>query len=170
MITGTEEARCGRGNGAARVDAATKVCGDTKFAADRTPRGSAYAALAVSTINRGRIDRLDIDAARAVPGVRLVLTPRDLRDVPTAGFSFAGGYAARSLQPMTLVIRNDDPGATSNRHFIFSFSEPSATERCTVQINGHHLTVSHTCDDVLVTPAPAFTGVDTVDFEVSGEQ
>ena len=39
-------------------------------------------------------------AARAVPGVRLILTHDDLGDVKSAGFMMAGGYAFQSLQPM----------------------------------------------------------------------
>src|SRR5690349_15647866 len=61
-----------------RVDAHDKVRGATRYAADNHPPNLAYAMLAVAQIGRGRITRLDVDAARAVRGVELVLTHLDM--------------------------------------------------------------------------------------------
>ncbi len=57
-----------------RVDGAAKVRGEARFAAEFAPDGMLYAALAFSTIARGRIAALDTAAAAAAPGVALVMT------------------------------------------------------------------------------------------------
>ena len=84
----------------ARVDAHGKVTGTVHYGADRVPPGLAHAALAVATIGRGRIVRIDTAAAQAVPGVRLVLTHLDPGELTAAGYLMAGGYALQSLQPL----------------------------------------------------------------------
>jgi xanthine dehydrogenase YagR molybdenum-binding subunit len=84
----------------ARVDAHDKVRGVTRYAADNHPQNLAYAMLAVAQIGRGRITRLDVDAARAVPGVELVLTHLDMTGIKADGYLFGGGHAFQSLQPM----------------------------------------------------------------------
>ena len=58
-----------------RRDGELKVTGRAPYAADHRPQGLAYAALAVSTVARGRVVGLDIAAARAHPGVIEVMTP-----------------------------------------------------------------------------------------------
>ena len=57
-----------------RVDGALKVRGAARFAAEVPFDNLAYAALAYSTIARGRIASIDIAAAEAAPGVVLVMT------------------------------------------------------------------------------------------------
>jgi xanthine dehydrogenase YagR molybdenum-binding subunit len=86
---------------AARIDARDKVRGATRYAADETRPGLLHATLACATIGRGTIRSMDTVAARAVPGVRLVLTHADLDGLQPAGFLMAGGYAIQSLQPLT---------------------------------------------------------------------
>jgi xanthine dehydrogenase YagR molybdenum-binding subunit len=85
---------------APRIDAADKVRGAPLFAADAVRPDMLHAALAVATIGKGRIISLDVLAARAVHGVRLILTHEDLSEVKSAGFLMAGGYGFQSLQPM----------------------------------------------------------------------
>jgi xanthine dehydrogenase YagR molybdenum-binding subunit len=58
-----------------RREGVLKVTGAAPYAADHHPDGMVYAALAVSTIARGRVTHLDVDAARAHPGVIAVMTP-----------------------------------------------------------------------------------------------
>lgn len=84
----------------ARVDALAKVQGKPIFGSDRVLPDMLHAALAVSTIGKGRITRLDMSAASAIPGVRLVLTHETMGDVQSAGFLMGGGYAFQSLQPL----------------------------------------------------------------------
>ena len=85
---------------APRVDARDKVRGKALFAADDARPDIAHAALAVATIGRGRVLRLDTRAASAVPGVRLILTHESLADVKSAGFLMA--EVTRSKPPADL--------------------------------------------------------------------
>ncbi len=85
---------------APRIDAHHKVRGAILFGADNVRPDILHAALAVSAIGKGHIVSLDIRAASAVPGVRLILTHEDLGHVKSAGFVMAGGYGFQGLQPM----------------------------------------------------------------------
>jgi xanthine dehydrogenase YagR molybdenum-binding subunit len=58
-----------------RRDGILKVTGKARYAADHHPRGMLYAVLAVSSIARGRVTFLDVEAAKAHPGVVDVITP-----------------------------------------------------------------------------------------------
>jgi xanthine dehydrogenase YagR molybdenum-binding subunit len=58
-----------------RRDGVLKVTGAAHYAADHHPKGMLYAALAVSSIVRGRVASLDVKAAKAHPGVVAVMTP-----------------------------------------------------------------------------------------------
>ncbi len=58
-----------------RRDGVLKVTGRATFAADSHPDGMLYAVCAVSTIARGRVTHLDVEAASAHPGVVQVITP-----------------------------------------------------------------------------------------------
>jgi xanthine dehydrogenase YagR molybdenum-binding subunit len=83
-----------------RVDAYDKVRGRPIFGADDARPGLLHAALAVSTIAKGRITGLDTSAASTVRGVRLVLTHESFGAVKSAGFIMGGGYGFQSFQPM----------------------------------------------------------------------
>jgi xanthine dehydrogenase YagR molybdenum-binding subunit len=70
-----------------RRDGILKVTGQARFAADNHPPGMLHAVLAVSTIARGRVTFLDIEAAKRHPGVVDVMTPANrppLADDPDA--------------------------------------------------------------------------------------
>ena len=58
-----------------RRDGVLKVTGRAMYAADNHPEGMLYAVYAVSTIARGRVTHLDVNAAKAHPGVVEVITP-----------------------------------------------------------------------------------------------
>lgn len=58
-----------------RRDGFLKVTGAARYAADNHPPGLLHAVLAVSSIARGRVLRLDVAAAKAHPGVVEVMTP-----------------------------------------------------------------------------------------------
>jgi xanthine dehydrogenase YagR molybdenum-binding subunit len=57
-----------------RREGVLKVTGRARFAADNHPPGMLYAVLAVSSIARGRVTLLDVQAAKAHPGVVEVMT------------------------------------------------------------------------------------------------
>lgn len=58
-----------------RREGMLKVKGEARFAADNSLPGMLYAVIAVSTIARGRVALLDVDAAKSHPGVVDVMTP-----------------------------------------------------------------------------------------------
>ncbi len=58
-----------------RRDGILKVTGRATYAADNHPEGMLYAVCAVSTIARGRVVHLDVEAAKAHPHVVEVITP-----------------------------------------------------------------------------------------------
>src|SRR5271168_1014804 len=58
-----------------RREGVLKVTGRARYAADNHPHGMLYAVLAVSSIARGRVIFLDMQAAKAHPGVVEVMTP-----------------------------------------------------------------------------------------------
>jgi xanthine dehydrogenase YagR molybdenum-binding subunit len=86
---------------APRVGARDKVRGALRYAADDARPGMAHAAMATATIARGTLRRIDTAAARAVPGVLLVLTHEQLGGVKPPGFLMGGGYGFQSIQPVT---------------------------------------------------------------------
>ena len=83
-----------------RVDARDKVTGAPIYASDRNLPNMLHAALAVSTIVRGRILELDVSAAETLDGVELVMTHRSISSGGEPGFLMGGGYGFQSLQPM----------------------------------------------------------------------
>src|SRR5258708_39095447 len=58
-----------------RREGILKVKGEARYAADNPPAGMLHAVLAVSSIARGRVTFLDVQAARSHPGVVDVMTP-----------------------------------------------------------------------------------------------
>jgi len=58
-----------------RRDGLLKVTGQARYAADNHPPGILHAVLAVSSIARGRVSFLDVQAAKRHPGVVEVMTP-----------------------------------------------------------------------------------------------
>ena len=62
------------GQPVSRIDGPLKVKGSAKFAAEFAPEQLAYAALAFSTVARGRVTSLHTADAQAAPGVLLVMT------------------------------------------------------------------------------------------------
>ena len=80
------------GTPVSRVDGPLKARGEATFAAEFALDDMAYAALAFSTIARGRIATLDTAEAEAAPGVVLVMTHRN----------------APPMGPMPLLLGGDD--------------------------------------------------------------
>lgn len=64
-----------------RDDGADKVTGRTRYAGDRTMPGALWAAFLGSPVPHGRIRSIDTAKARAMPGVRAVLTGADVEGI-----------------------------------------------------------------------------------------
>ena len=80
---------------APRYDARLKVTGEARYPADISVANPAYAVLVTSTIAKGKITNLDLDAAKAVPGVLDILTYQNTSEMKPAKF---GGESATSIQ------------------------------------------------------------------------
>jgi xanthine dehydrogenase YagR molybdenum-binding subunit len=81
-----------------RRDARLKVTGEARYPADVPVSNPAYAYLVTSTIARGRIDRIDLGGARAVPGVLDILTHENTTELKVVPFGGGGPGPATSIQ------------------------------------------------------------------------
>lgn len=88
------------GTDAERIDGPDKVRGHALYGADRLLPGMAYAIPVTATIRRGRVTAIDTRVAQQVPGVQLILTHENCDRLKPVKFSFAGGTATQSFQPM----------------------------------------------------------------------
>lgn len=84
---------------AARLDARLKVTGEARYPADTPVGNPAYAVLVTSAIAKGRIERLDLDEARAVPGVLDILTRDNTNELKPANFGEGSTTSIQSLGP-----------------------------------------------------------------------
>ncbi len=87
-----------------RYDARLKVTGEARYPADVPVGNPAYAVLVTSTIAKGRIERLDIEEARAVPGVLDILNAENTGELKPAKF---GASSSTSIQDLGPDIQHD---------------------------------------------------------------
>lgn len=81
MSVAAPEPKENMGAAAPRIDGRLKVTGRAAYPADIQTDNPAYAFLVTSTIAKGRIRSLDVDQAKAVPGVLDILTHRNFPPV-----------------------------------------------------------------------------------------
>ena len=93
------------GTSVSRLDGPLKVRGEAPFAAEISMDRMAYAALAYSTVAKGRMTDIDTAAAEAAPGVVLVMTHRNApRLQPPPLFMTAAKAASGDSLP---IMQND---------------------------------------------------------------
>ncbi|MBV8827262.1 MAG: xanthine dehydrogenase family protein molybdopterin-binding subunit, partial [Hyphomicrobiales bacterium] len=95
------------GEPAPRVDARQKVTGEARYPSDFPVANPAYAVLVTSAIAKGRLVDLDIDAAKAVPGVLDILTQDNTGELKELKFGAGGGGASTSIQKLGPEIAHD---------------------------------------------------------------
>ena len=106
-----------------RREGVLKVTGRARYAADNHPAGMLHAVLAVSSIARGRVTFLDVQAAKGHPGVVEVMTPANRPplaedpDAKTNPFMFRLDLLQNDLvryanQPIAVVIAETLEAAT----------------------------------------------------------
>src|SRR5438876_11361187 len=95
------------GEPAPRLDARLKVTGEARNPADVAVSNPAYAVLVTSAIARGRIERLDLGEARAVPGVLDILTHENTTELKEVKFGAGAGGASTSIQSLGPDIFHD---------------------------------------------------------------
>ncbi|MEJ8569955.1 xanthine dehydrogenase family protein molybdopterin-binding subunit [Microbaculum marinum] len=111
------------GQALTRRDGVLKVTGQARYAADNHPEGLLHAVTATSTISRGRVIRLDVEAAKAHPGVVEVITPASrpplMADPDWKGHLFAfrtealqNDQVRYANQPIALVVAETLESAT----------------------------------------------------------
>src|SRR5712671_2131991 len=88
------------GEPAVRLDARLKVTGEARYPSDMPVGNPAYAYLVTSTIARGRIERLALDAAFAVPGVLDILTQDNTGELKNLPFKAGRGGVSTSIQQL----------------------------------------------------------------------
>src|SRR5258708_11328155 len=88
------------GEPAVRLDARLKVTGEARYPSDMPVGNPAYAYLVTSTIARGRIERLALDDAFAVPGVLDILTQDNTGELKNIGFGAGRGGVSPSIQQL----------------------------------------------------------------------
>jgi xanthine dehydrogenase YagR molybdenum-binding subunit len=93
------------GKPAPRLDARLKVTGEARYPADEPLANPAYAVLVTSAIAKGRLTRLDLDEARAVPGVLDIFTYENTAGLKQLKFQQAG--SATSIQSLGPDIFHD---------------------------------------------------------------
>ena len=91
------------GQRATRVDAIEKVTGVARYTADVQLPGMLYAAILRAPIAHGRVTRLDLSAALAIPGVRAGATIDDVPDVKIDGVRLFDHGIAYANQPLAAI-------------------------------------------------------------------
>src|SRR5438477_2084184 len=84
---------------APRYDAALKVTGQARYAADTPVANPAYAVLVTSAVAKGVLTSLDIEAARAVPGVLDILTAKEMSELKKVEFGTRCTTSIQNLGP-----------------------------------------------------------------------
>jgi xanthine dehydrogenase YagR molybdenum-binding subunit len=93
------------GQPVSRIDGPLKVQGKARFAAEHPYQDLCYAALAFSSIPRGRLAELDVAAAEAAPGVILVMTYRNAPRMKAPSLMMSSPTAAGASD---LPVMQDD--------------------------------------------------------------
>ncbi|KGM85908.1 Aerobic-type carbon monoxide dehydrogenase, large subunit CoxL/CutL-like protein [Roseovarius mucosus DSM 17069] len=83
-----------------RVDAYDKVRGTATYGTDNNPAGLTHGAFTTATIGKGRIAAMDLSAAKAVDGVRLIVTHEQTGTLKPARFIMQHGFAFQSYSPV----------------------------------------------------------------------
>ncbi len=124
-----------------RREGVLKVTGAARFAADNNPPGLLHAVMAVSSIARGRVVSLDIEAAKAHPGVVEVMTPANVPplavspDAKSTPFDFKMSVlqddgVRYANQPVAVVIAETLEAATEGAMLlapVFAEEKPTVT-------------------------------------------
>lgn len=119
-----------------RVDARDKVLGAPLYAADRHVLDMAHAIFATATVGKGRITRLNTEAALAINGVHLILSHLDNLELVSPGHLLGEGYGFQDFQPLlndriayrgqpiALVVADTLESAMEAAHLIRAEYEP----------------------------------------------
>ncbi|PWJ85090.1 xanthine dehydrogenase YagR molybdenum-binding subunit [Mesorhizobium loti] len=91
-----------QGDPVVRIDARLKVTGQASYPADITTANVAYGALVTSSIARGKVSKLQMDDAKAVPGVLEIVTHGDMDNTHKPKFGNTGASSIGPLHDKTI--------------------------------------------------------------------
>src|SRR2546423_2283375 len=106
MSVAAPEPKANMGAPAPRLDARAKVTGAARYPSDFPVNNPAFAYLVTSAIAKGRIERMDLAEARAVPGVLEILTHENTGGLKPVKFN-AGPGVMTSIQGLGPEIAHD---------------------------------------------------------------
>jgi xanthine dehydrogenase YagR molybdenum-binding subunit len=148
-----------------RLDARLKVTGEARYPADFPVNNPAFAYLATSSIAKGHITRLDLDEARAVPGVIDILTHENTGELKNLKFGTAGvSTSIQGLGPeiyhdgqtIAVVLAESFEAAREAAHKVkatyaeekpsATFGSPGLTEEDATKVSPTHKHVPHAGD------------------------
>src|SRR5256885_8181733 len=101
MTTTAPTPQANMGKPEPRIEGRLKVTGAARYPSDLAVDNLAYASLVVSAIAKGRITRLDLAKARAVPGVLDIFTYLNASEIKGSEFFRNGGIAATTVVPLS---------------------------------------------------------------------
>ena len=151
-----------------RFDARLKVTGQARYPGDVTVANPAYAVLVTSAIARGRIENLDLEAARSVPGVLDILTYDNTTELKSTKFGDGASTSIQKLGPeimhggqiIAVVVADTFEAASEAAAKVkveYAEEKPAATfgsqgleeEDATKVSNQHHLPQAGNADTAL---------------------
>lgn len=139
-----------------RVDARLKVTGEARYPADTPVGNPAFAVLVTSSIAKGRIERLDLDQARAVPGVLDILTHENTGELKPTKFGQETSTSIQDLGPniqhggqvIAVVVADSFEAASEAAYAVKasyaeetpsgSFGAPGLTEEDATRVSEQH--------------------------------
>jgi len=107
MTTAAPTPKANMGDPVPRLDARLKVTGEALYPSDFPVAHPAFAALATSSIAKGHIVKIDLAAAKKVPGVLDILTYENTGELKPVPYEGGGGGASTSMQRPGPAIDHD---------------------------------------------------------------
>ncbi|HEX3859375.1 MAG TPA: molybdopterin cofactor-binding domain-containing protein, partial [Pseudolabrys sp.] len=107
MNNAAPEPKANMGKPEPRLDANLKVTGKARYGSDMPVRNPAFAYLVTSAIAKGTITGIDLNDAKAVPGVLEIFTHENTGDLKQLKYGASGGGATTSIQDLGPKIQHD---------------------------------------------------------------
>jgi xanthine dehydrogenase YagR molybdenum-binding subunit len=107
MNRAAPEPKANMGDPVPRLDARLKVTGQARYSSDMPVNNPAFAFLVTSAIAKGTISNIDLNEAKAVPGVLDIFTHENTGDLKQLKYGAGGGGASSSIQDLGPKIQHD---------------------------------------------------------------
>jgi xanthine dehydrogenase YagR molybdenum-binding subunit len=107
MNRAAPEPQANMGRPEPRLEARLKVTGEARYGSDMPVNNPAFAFLVTSPIAKGRITSIDLNDAKAVPGVLEIFTHQNTGDLKDVKYGPGGGGVTTSIQNLGPKIQHD---------------------------------------------------------------